>query len=339
MPEFTLNHINKINEILSGGGNSPALYNDDIIVEMLCKHGYKISDARNYTAVGCVEPVCQGKSFASTDAALLNVPILLELALNQGKRFSSFVRSGAKTMHVSKMKTMADVNQAFEIQLSFKLNKLILDLKAVESANRKLHPTPLTSMLLDGCLKSGVCSTAGGAVYNFSGIQCVGPVDTGDALYAIEQAVFVEKRISLKNLVTLLKNNINDEKLRAYLRNLIKYGNDDKEADNRTIYVIKEFMKILSSHQNTRGGKYVAGLYSVTAHQYFGEVTGALPHGRKKGESFASGIAPVNGMDKNGPTALINSVNRIDQTVLILILNLTVCVCGGKQGSWLLAIF
>jgi len=78
--------------------------------------------------------------------------------------------------------------------------------------------------------------------------------------------------------------------------------------------VINEFMKILSSHQNTRGGKYVAGLYSVTAHQYFGEVTGALPHGRKKGESFASGIAPINGMDKNGPTALINSVNRIDFT-------------------------
>jgi len=307
-------YINTINEILSNGGNSPALYNDDIIVKMLCKQGYKISDARNYTAVGCVEPVCQGKSFSSTDAALLNVPILLELALNQGKRFSSFVRSGAKTLPVSKMKTMADVNQAFEIQLSFKLNKLILDLKAVESANRKLHPTPLTSMLLDGCLKSGVCSTAGGAAYNFSGIQCVGPVDTGDALYAIEQAVFVEKRISLKNLVRLLKNNINDEKLRVYLRSLIKFGNDDEEADNRTIYVINEFMKILSKHQNTRGGKYVAGLYSVTAHQYFGEVTAALPHGRKKGESFASGIAPVNGMDKNGPTALINSINRIDFT-------------------------
>ena len=41
---------------------------------------------------------------------------------------------------------------------------------------------------------------------------------------------------------------------------------------------------------------------------------GALPNGRRKGESFASGIAPANGMDKNGPTAMLNSINRIDFT-------------------------
>ena len=36
------------------------------------KNGYAPEDARNYTAVGCVEPVSQGKSLASTDAALFN---------------------------------------------------------------------------------------------------------------------------------------------------------------------------------------------------------------------------------------------------------------------------
>jgi pyruvate-formate lyase len=53
-------------------------------------------------------------------------------------------------------------------------------------------------------------------------------------------------------------------------------------------------------------------LYSVTAHNYFGRVTGALPHGRRKGQAFASGIAPLNGMDRRGPTALLNSINRLD---------------------------
>ncbi|HQL84169.1 MAG TPA: glycine radical domain-containing protein, partial [Spirochaetota bacterium] len=65
---------------------------------------------------------------------------------------------------------------------------------------------------------------------------------------------------------------------------------------------------------STRGGRYVPGLYSVTAHEFFGRVTGALPHGRRKGEPFASGVSAVNGMDRNGPTALINSTNRIDFT-------------------------
>ncbi|MFQ5865271.1 MAG: pyruvate formate lyase family protein [bacterium] len=313
-PESPEEYTNKINEILAAGSNSPALYNDEVIVKTLCQQGYKTEDARNYTAVGCVEPVAQGKSFASTDAALFNVPIMLELALNEGKRFGSLIRSGAKTKPVSKMKSMVEVWQAFETQLRFQLNKLIKDLQAVELANRKCHPTPLTSMLLDGCLESGTCSTAGGATYNSSGIQCVGPADTGDALYAIEETVFVEKKITLANLVKMLKRNLKDEPWRAHLRGLKKFGNDEEEVDRWTIYVIEEFTKILSEYKNTRGGSYVTGLYSVTAHQYFGQVTGSLPHGRRKGEGFASGIAPVNGMDRNGPTALINSVNRLDFT-------------------------
>ncbi|MFC1851320.1 pyruvate formate lyase family protein [candidate division CSSED10-310 bacterium] len=311
-PDSPSDYVNTITRILVEGSNSPALYNDQVIVDTMCKQGYKIEDARNYTAVGCVEPVSQGKSFSSTDAAIFNVPIILELALNQGKRFGSFFRAGARTRPVSKMTTMADVEHAFEIQLKFQLYKLILDLQAVELANRKLHPTPLTSMLLEGCLESGTCSTAGGARYNFSGIQCVGPTDTGDALYAIEQAVFVTEKLTLKELVDHLKNNLQDEQLRNYLRGLPKFGNDEAEVDRWTIYVINEFRRIITEHTNTRGGNYVPGLYSVTSHEFFGQITGALPHGRRKGESFASGIAPGNGMDRNGPTALLNSINRID---------------------------
>lgn len=304
----------RIIKILASGSNTPALYNDDVIIETLCKHGYKLQDARDYTAVGCVEPVSQGRSFASTDAALFNVPILLELALNRGKRFGSCFRSGVKTNSVSRMKSMEDLKQAFEAQLQFKLSQLIDDLSAVELANRRLHPTPLTSMLLDGCLESGICSTAGGAKYNFSGIQCVGPVDAGDALHAINQIVFEEKKTTIKELVKLLKHNLNDEQMLANLRNLKKFGNDEEAVDLWTIYIIDEFRKNLNNYINTRGGRYVTGLYSVTSHQYFGQVTGAMPHGRRRGECFASGLAAVNGMDRQGPTALLNSVNRIDST-------------------------
>jgi len=307
-------YLQKIFEMLSAGSNTPALYNDNVIVETLVKNGYSAADARNYTAVGCVEPVCQGKSFSSTDAALFNVPMRLELALNEGKRFGSFFRSGARTMPVEKMKSMDDVKNAFEMQFRHGLEKLVKDLKAVEVANARYHPTPFTSMLLDGCLRTGTCSTSGGAAYNFSGIQCVGPSDAGDALYAIERAVFEENRLTLEELVNHLKQNLQDHKWYAYLRNLAKFGNDNEAVDRCTVYVVDLFQSLLDGHENTRGGKYTTGLYSVTAHKYFGEVTGALPNGRRKGESFASGISPANGLDANGPTAILNSVNRIDFT-------------------------
>jgi pyruvate formate-lyase/glycerol dehydratase family glycyl radical enzyme len=304
----------KINLTLASGSGSPALYNDEVIIEALCKHGYKTADARNYTAVGCVEPVCQGKSFSSTDAAIFNTPIMLELALNEGRRFGSFFRCGLKTKPAAQIISMVDVREAFEGQLNFFIKRLIGDLHLVEKANHKEHPTPLSSALIDGCLKSGRCSTGGGAVYNFSGIQCVGPADTGDALYAIDRAVFRERRMTLPGLVELMRKDIPDQKWLLYLRGLDKFGNDTPDADKWTRYVIAAFDDALSGYKNTRGGQYVTGLYSVTAHQYFGKITGALPHGRRRGEAFASGIAPMNGMDRKGPTALLNSVNSIDFT-------------------------
>lgn len=307
-------YMKKVYDVLSNGSNSPALYNDPVIVETMIKNGYSLEDARNYTGVGCVEPVSQGKSFASTDAALFNLPIILELALNRGKRFGSPFRRGIKTKPVSRMKSMEDVVHAFEIQLRYSIRRLIDDLRAVERANANHHPTPFTSMLLEGCLEKGVCSTAGGALYNFSGIQGVAPADTGDALYAIEQAVFKEKRMTLPGLTAMLKKNLPQNRLRDYLRNLPKFGNDNEDVDKYTVYVADTFARLINAFTNTRGGKYTTGLYSVTAHRYYGDVTGALPNGRRKGESFASGISPANGMDRNGPTAVLNSVNRIDFT-------------------------
>ena len=305
-------YLDKVFAVLSGGCNSPALYNDDVIVETMVKHGYTLEDARNYTAVGCVEPVSQGKSLSSTDAALFNVPIMLELALNEGRRFGSRLRTGEKTLPVDRMQSMEDVKQAFETQLAFGIGRLLKDLQAIEKANTALHPTPFTSLLLDGCLQKGLCSTAGGAAYNFSGIQCVGPADTGDSLYAIDRAVFRDKKFTLQELVAQLKKNLPDPAWAAYLTHLDKFGNDQEEVDHYTRYVVETFSGLLDGKKNTRGGTYTTGLYSVTAHQYFGKVTGALPSGRKKGQPFASGISPSNGQDRKGPTAMLNSVNRLD---------------------------
>ncbi len=145
----------KINLALASGSGSPALYNDEVIIAALCSHGYKTADARNYTAVGCVEPVCQGKSFSSTDAAIFNVPIMLELALNEGRRFGSFFRSGLKTKPASRMKSMEDVREAFEGQLNFFVRRLIGDLHLVEKANHKEHPTPLSSIAARGLPQVG----------------------------------------------------------------------------------------------------------------------------------------------------------------------------------------
>lgn len=328
--------FNRIVFNLCSGSNTPALYNDDVIVETMCKNGYDLRDARNYSAVGCVEPIAPGKTFASTNAAMVNVPIIVELALNQGRRFGSLVRDGAKTEPVSRMKTMDDVKKAFESQLRFQIKNLIEDMQALEVANRRYHPTPFTSMLHEGCIQSGTCSTAGGAAYNFSGVQAVSPVAAGDSLYAIEKVVFRDGNLLLPDLVLLLKKNIDDPEWLACLRGLKKYGNDEEEVDLWTLYVVEEFRKALEGYVSTRGGTYAMGIYSDTIHEFYGRITGALPYGRRKGESFSSGISPGNGFDTRGPTALINSANRFDFTKIANGINLNLkfnaAIVNGETG-------
>ena len=301
-------YLDKIFNVLASGYGSPALYNDEIISKTMQLNGYSKSDSENYTPVGCVEPTVQGKSFASTDAALFNIVDVFVKTLYSRKEFNSYT----------------EFTEAFEKQLKHQIEYFISDMKAIEEANHKFHPTPLSSSYIDGCVKSGICSTGGGAIYNLSGVQCVGAVDVGDSLFAMKKLIFDEKTIGYQELISELKSNFKNDQVRKQLLKMPKFGNDIPEVDKTVMYVAGTFSDILNQYTNYRGGKYVTGLYSMTTHAYFGKITGALPSGRKKGVSFSSGIAPTNGADKNGPTAMFNSLNRIDFTKFSNGINLNV---------------
>ncbi|HQC20176.1 MAG TPA: pyruvate formate lyase family protein, partial [Smithella sp.] len=298
---------------LAEGSNTPALFNDDVIIPAMTSAGYDIRDARDYVAIGCVEPTAPGKTLGSTDAAILNIPLAVELALNQGKRFGSRRREGVNTLPVAKMKAMDDVTTAFIIQLDYLIGRLISDLKAIEHAHALYRPLPLTSLFIEGCLSSGLCATQGGARYNFSGIQGVGISTAGDSLCAIEKLVFEERKLSLKRLRDLLAARETDPYWFTLMQKAPKFGNNNDEADFWTKFVVDEYARLIrDAGKNTRGGQYLPGIYSNTAHAHFGKMTGALPCGRLRGVTFPSGMAPQNGMDRSGPTALINSMNKID---------------------------
>ena len=306
-------YIDKIMSNLVKGVNSPALYNDRVIINSLKKCGYTDADANEYATLGCVELLSAGKTFGSTDAALVNIPICLEMALNEGKLFRERSRKGAPTQTNAAFNNIGEVKEAFRTQLQFVIDRLVKVLEPIELANRDFHPTPLTSVLTQGCIESGKDVTAGGAIYNFSGVQGVGVTDVGDSLYAIDQLVFKRKKYTLDQLVKALKSNFEeDPKLKLELLNMPKFGNDNSEVDVFSRWVSDTYFDTFNGKMNTRGGKFVAGYYSTTTHYSFGKQTGALPNGREKGQPFSSGIAPMNGADVLGPTAMFNSITALD---------------------------
>lgn len=299
-------YVQRIAAMLRDGSGAPALMNDGVVVPMLVERGAALPDARDYCPVGCVEPVACGCTFGSTDAALLCLPLCLERALG-------FARGGARLAPVDDALDLDGIKTRFRQQLDHLVDELVADLQAIERAHAEHHPTPLTSMLLRGCVESGRDSTAGGTTYNSSGVQGVGVADVADSLAALEQVVFRQQRCSLPTLLDALQSDFaGHESLRGHLLRAPKFGNQDPAADGFAGWVMGIFSDALARHTNTRGGPYFAGFYSVTAHVPFGETTGALPSGRHAGRPLANGLSPANGCERLGPTAALGSVSGLD---------------------------
>jgi pyruvate formate-lyase/glycerol dehydratase family glycyl radical enzyme len=310
-------YLRRVAEVAVKGNGMPALFSDEASIASLVYHGYPVEEARNYGVVGCVELALPGNSFLSTDAGLFNLAICLELALNKGRRFGHIKRVGAATPDPSSFKTMDAVVEAFRQQVYYMLDKMIGDFYVVEEGNRDYHPTPFSSMLVDGCLESGRDLTEGGALFNSSGVQGVGPADVADSLAALDQLVFRDKKLTMTEVIEALKADFEGYPRRqAELLNAPKYGNDDPLADEYADLAVHIFHDALSRHRNTRGGPYVSGFYSVTTHVAFGRQVGALPSGRKAGQPLASSLGPANGSDRKGPTALLQSVARVDSRLM-----------------------
>jgi formate C-acetyltransferase len=310
------NYLRRVVDVAREGNGVPALFNDEAAIGSLLSHGYPLDDARNYGVVGCVELAIPGNSFLSTDAGLFNLPLCLELALNCGRRLKGGRRVGATTPDPASFTNIDQVVEAFRMQVEYMVARMIDDLQVIERGNCDYHPTPLSSMLVDGCLESGRDITAGGALYNSSGIQGVGVADVADSLAALDEVVFQHHKYSMAQVLRAMRDNFTSSpEIRAALLNAPKYGNDHSLSDIYADTAVRIFHSALAQHHNTRGGPYVPGFYSVTCHVVFGQKVGALPSGRKAGEPFAASLGPANGRDRLGPTALLNSVAHIDSAL------------------------
>lgn len=295
----------------------PAIFFDEAAISSLMRHGYPLKEARNYAVVGCVELALPGKSFFSTDAGLFNLPICLELALNQGRRFGQRKRVGADTPPPEHYRDMGQLIKGFRKQVNYMVGKMIRDFHTIERGNRDYHPTPFSSALVDGCLEKGRDLTAGGALFNSSGIQGVGVADVADSLAAIDEVVFAQRIFTLGEVVKALRADFRGyERVQAALLRAPKYGNDHPLPDGYADLVVHIFHDALSRYRNSRGGPYVPGFYSVTCHVAFGRKVGALPSGRNAGKTLAASLGPSNGCEQRGPTALLQSVARVDSKLM-----------------------
>jgi formate C-acetyltransferase len=309
-------YLHRAVEVLKSGGGMPAFFNDEVIIPALVNKGISEEDARDYVVIGCVEISVPRKTFGSTDAALMSLPICLDMALRDGYCPVMRKKIGVETGDPQAFTDMDDVVEAFRRQVSWVVDQMVIGLNALSLAHEELYPSPLLSSLTEGCLDKGKDVTAGGAVYNFTGVQGVGTADVANSLAAIDRLVFAEKQVTMEQLLKALEDDFEGhEDLHRMVSRVPKYGNDDELADRYAKLVAQIFCEEVARHRNTRGGMYLPGFLSMTTHEGFGSFVGALPSGRKAFQTFANGLSPCDGSDLKGPTACLKSIAKIDYSM------------------------
>ena len=304
--------------VVAKGSGMPQFFNDRAVIPALEALGVREKDARNYAIVGCVELTTQGNNLGWSDAAMFNMNKVLELTLNGGRCLLTGRQLAPDYGDLTTYDTFEALEAAFQHHLDDFMDRMMAACEVVERAHQELLPSPFLSSVIRDCMERGVDVTAGGAHYNFSGIQMIQVANLADSLEAVKKLVYDEKRISRQELLDALRADfVGYDRLRAMLLNRApKYGNDVDAVDSLGVKWAEYFKRRLGSFTNLRGGPCHTGMYTVSAHVPMGENVGASPDGRKARQPLADGgMSPVYGRDIEGPTAVLKSVSKLDRTL------------------------
>ncbi len=305
--------IKRALKIVKTGFGQPSIFNTDAIIQELVNQGKSLEDAREGGASGCIEAGAFGRE-AYFLTGYMNLPKILEITLHNGKDPRTGRNIGIRTGDPAEFEGFTELFSAWEKQVRHFVDIKVKGNNIIEQINARHMPVPFLSLVIDDCIKNGKDYNAGGARYNTTYIQGVGLGSITDSLTALKFHVFDKKNISMTDFLDALSADFkgSDALRRALLDKTPKYGNDDDYADDVLKEVFEAYFRSVDGRPNTRGGAHRVNLLPTTCHVYFGSITGALPDGRKASAPLSEGISPVQGADRNGPTAVTRSAAKID---------------------------
>ena len=320
-------------EIIRKGWGQPSVFNADMVVSELVRHGKAVEDAREGGTSGCVETGAFGKE-AYILTGYFNLAKVLEITLNNGMDPRTGKRVGIETGDPRTFRTFDDLFDAYARQVRHFVDVKVRGSNIIERLYSTLMPAPFLSITVDDCIANGKDYNAGGPRYNTTYIMPVGPATVADSLSAIREHVFggsegaaptevgmpgrslarTHAPVSMSRLLDALAVDFAGyEPLRQWLLNKTpKYGNDDERADFLIYALCNLLFDAIDGRRTPKGSTYHVNYLSTTCHVYFGSVTGATPDGRKAYTPVSDGISPAHGADRHGPTAVVKSAARMD---------------------------
>ncbi|MCQ2444477.1 MAG: choline trimethylamine-lyase [Mailhella sp.] len=305
-------YLHKIVDVIRSGMGFPAVHFDDTHIKMMLAKGVSVEDARDYCIMGCVEPQKAGRLYQWTSTAYTQWPICIELVLNRGVPLWYGKQVTPDLGPIESFDTWEKFEEAVHEQIRYITKWTSVATVISQRVHRDLAPTPLMSIMYEGCMEKGRDVSAGGAVYNFGpGVVWSGLATYADSMSAIRKLVFDDRKYTLEQLNEALKADFEGfDDIRRDCLAAPKYGNDDDYADLIASDLI-EFTESVHRKYHTLYSVLSHGTLSISNNTPFGQLTGASANGRRAWKPLSDGISPTQGADFKGPTAIIKSVSKM----------------------------
>ena len=314
-------------KVIRQGHGYPSVFNPDVYTKELVRQGKTQEDANEGGCSGCIEVGAFGKE-AYILTGYLNTPKILEITLNNGIDPMTGKKLGLKTGDPRTFTTYEQLYEAYHQQMVYFVNMKLAVNNYIERMFSLYAPATFLSLFIDDCITRGRDYYSGGARYNTTYIQCTGLGTITDSLSTLKKHVFEDKKFTMDELLKAVGCNWGREdncqlstvdcqleKMRQFILNRTPFfGNDDEYADSIAVKVYDDLVEAIEGPPNTRGGKTQLNMLSTTCHNYFGSVCGASVNGRLAHFAISDGTSPAHGADTHGPTAVIKSLGKLDQT-------------------------
>ncbi len=263
--------------------------------------GIPFEKAVSYTTVGCNEPAFLGAISGSNSK--INFLRSMETVFHKKSELIEHTASFDEFFEIFKKELFADLSRGYEYDNFY--NKL-----------RAQDINYITSLVFKDCIENAKSLTQGGCNTVIASPMYLGITNVIDSLCVVKQFVFDEKIFTMRELIDAL-----DADWRGYedMRTLILkkgdfFGNDDDRSNYVAQKLYRELYEFLKDKTNLYGYHWLIGdLVGYNLHhKWFGEHTKATPDGRYNGDMLKFGLGQSEGHDREGLSALLNSIAKVD---------------------------
>ena len=267
--------------------------------------GFPFEKAVGYTTVGCNEPAFLG-------------------AITGSNSKINFARSTETLFHKKSEKIVNA--KTFDEYYEIFLEELFSDLDIAYAYDDKYNRERakdinyLSSLFFQGTIEKAKSLTQGAGDVVIASPRYMGIANVIDSLIIVKQFVFDEKITTMKELISAVQADWADyEDLRTLIINKGDFfGNDTERSNYVAQKLYQSLYEYLKDKTNLFGYHFLVGDlmgYNVH-HKWFGEKTLATPDGRYNGDSLKFGLGQSEGKDRNGLTALLNAIAKVDPNAI-----------------------